>query len=98
MGIRRKNHSDKFKARVALEAAKELKTTAELWREFSIHPNQILKWKQFLLESAHELFVRGKVPEEQSREELVSKLRWTLSTGQFLGSTSDLGQRQRRMF
>jgi len=74
MGIRRKNHSDKFKARVALEAAKELKTTAELSREFSIHPNQILKWKQLLLESAYELFVRGRVPEEQSREELVSKL------------------------
>lgn len=74
IGIRRKNHSDKFKARVAIEACKGLKTSAELSREFSVHTNQIVRWKQILMESAHELFSRGPSLEKQSKEELTSKL------------------------
>ena len=73
-GIRRKSHSDKFKAKVALEATKELRTVAELSREFSVHPNQIVKWKQILLESAHELFERGQLSTGQSGEELAGRL------------------------
>jgi transposase-like protein len=73
-GIHRKNHSDKFKAKVALEAAKGLKTTAELSREFSVHSNQIVKWKQTLLDSAYELFERGRSPTGQNGEELAAKL------------------------
>ena len=73
-GIRRKNHSDKFKAKVAIEAAKALRTTSELSREFGVHPNQILKWKQILLESAPELFARGAGAQAHSEEELTSKL------------------------
>ena len=74
MGIQRKNHSDKFKAKVALEAAKELKTMSELSREFSVHPNQIAKWKQILLESGPEIFSRGKPAAAVGQEELVAKL------------------------
>ena len=72
--IRRRSHSDKFKAKVALEAAKGLKTTAELSREFAVHPNQILKWKQLLLELAPELFARGPGAQTCSDEELIAKL------------------------
>ena len=74
IGIRRKNHSDKFKAKVALEATKGLRTTAELSREFGVHPNQILKWKQILLESSPELFCRGAGANTRTEEELVAKL------------------------
>ena len=73
-GIRRKNHSEKFKAKVAIEAAKELKTIAELSREFGVHPHQILKWKGILLDSAPTLFERGRGQESQSGEELAAKL------------------------
>lgn len=73
-GIRRRSHSDKFKAKVALEAAKGLHTTAELAREFGVHPNQILKWKQVLLESAAELFARGTDVPGREGEELAAKL------------------------
>ena len=73
-GIRRKNHSEKFKAKVALEAAKELKTTAELSREFGVHPNQIMKWKGILVDAAPTLFERGRGQESRSGEELTGKL------------------------
>jgi putative transposase len=71
--IQRKNHSEKFKARVALEAAKELKTTAELSREFALHANQINQWRRILLDHAPELFIRGGL-REPSNDELIAKL------------------------
>lgn len=37
----RRNHSPAFKAKVALEAAKEEKTLAELSQEYGVHVNQI---------------------------------------------------------
>lgn len=51
-----KNHSSAFKAKVALEAAKEEKTTAELAQEFGVHSSQIASWKKQLLGNASELF------------------------------------------
>ncbi len=52
----RRNHSAAFKAKVALEAAKEEKTLAELSQQYGVHTNQISTWKRQLLEGAEELF------------------------------------------
>lgn len=41
----RERHSPDFKARVALEAIRGLKTTAQLASEFQVHPVQISQWK-----------------------------------------------------
>jgi transposase len=41
-------------------ALKGDKTLAELSTEFDVHPNQITQWKQQLLDSASELFGKGK--------------------------------------
>ena len=37
----RNQHSPAFKAKVALEAAKQAKTAAELAKQFQVHPVQI---------------------------------------------------------
>lgn len=55
----RKQHSAEFKAKVALEALKELKTVPELAKEYTVHPTQINQWKKHLRESAPSLFRRG---------------------------------------
>ena len=56
MKKQRRNHSAAFKAKVALEAAKEEKTLAELAQQYGVHVNQISAWKQQLLEQMSEVF------------------------------------------
>jgi transposase-like protein len=56
MTVKRKRHSAAFKGKVALEAAKEIKTLSELASKFSVHPSQISEWKNQLLGSIPNLF------------------------------------------
>ena len=69
-----KRHSAEFKARVALEAVKGLKTSTELAREYQVHPTQISQWKRQLLEELPEVFRNGKVAPEAVERELTAPL------------------------
>jgi putative transposase len=57
----RTRHSASFKARVALEAAKQTRTIAELARAYRVHPVQISHWKKQLLDGAESLFRDGRL-------------------------------------
>ena len=65
---KRKNHSDIFKARVALDAIKGQKTINELASEYGIHPNQIGQWKKKIIDGSSDVFSRGKNREGESHE------------------------------
>ena len=52
----RRNHSPAFKAKVAVDAVKGEKTLAELAKLHDVHPNQIVDWKNQLLERAASVF------------------------------------------
>ncbi len=52
----RKRHSAEFKAKVALEAAKEIKTLNELASQYEVHSVQISQWKKHLLENLAGVF------------------------------------------
>ena len=52
----RRNHSPLFKAKVAVDAIKGEKTLAELAKLHDVHPNQIVDWKNQLLERAASVF------------------------------------------
>jgi len=48
-----------FKARVALDAVRGIKTLSELSAIHKVHPTVIAHWKRQLLDGAAEVFVRG---------------------------------------
>ena len=74
----RRKHSAEFKARVALEATKGIKTLSEIAREFEIHPVMVGKWKTDMLDRLPELFegsTSGKNKDaEKDKEQLHRKL------------------------
>ena len=57
----KRKHSNEFKAKVALEAAKEIKTLNQLASEYKIHQVQISKWKNQLLSNLAIIFSTNKV-------------------------------------
>ncbi len=57
----RRNHSNDFKAKVALAAIKAEKTLAELSAEFDVHQNQIIDWKNQLISASSKLSINQKL-------------------------------------
>ena len=70
----RKRHSAAFKARVALEAAKQTRTLAELSRAFQVHPVQISQWKKQLLDGVESLFSDGRRREHDESQAIQAEL------------------------
>lgn len=70
----RKRFKAEFKAKVALEASRELKTLNELSKEYEVHPNQISLWKKELQAHANEIFLTSKDKKTNKDAELVPKL------------------------
>ena len=61
----RKRYPASFKARVALEAAKQTRTAADLAKAFQVHPVQISQWKKQLLDNIDSLFRDGRRREQE---------------------------------
>lgn len=74
MAKKRKVHSAAFKAKVALEAVKGLKTASEVASQHSVHVSQLQQWKKQLLENASDLFERGKAKPKEPDRELMDQL------------------------
>ena len=70
----RKRHSPSFKAQVALEAAKQAKTIAELAKQFQVHPVQISQWKKQLLDGIETLFENGTTARQPDHEKIQTEL------------------------
>lgn len=76
MTRKRRSFTPSFKAKVALEALKEVKTIADIAQKNNLHPTQINLWKKQLLEGAEDVFVdgRGKPPAAPADEPQTAEL------------------------
>jgi transposase-like protein len=65
---KRKNFSSEFRAKVALEAIRGIKTANQIGQEFGVHPTQVGLWKKELQEQASSVFdaKRGPKPADPS--------------------------------
>lgn len=70
----RRKHTPAFKAKVALEALREQKTSGELVSLYQVHPGQIRNWKATATKGLIDLFTDKRKNGEQDREELIQEL------------------------
>jgi putative transposase len=70
----RRKHTPSFKAKVALEAIKEQKTSAELASQYQVHPGQIRNWKATAAKGLINLFSNKRKRRDQDQEELIQEL------------------------
>lgn len=79
MKAKRRRHEPEFKARVALEALKGIKTIQQIAKDFDIHPVQVSEWKKAITEGASGVFGPGREKAESAdferqRDELHAKI------------------------
>jgi transposase-like protein len=72
--MKRKLHSPEFKAKIALEALKGLKTVNQIASESEVHPTQVNLWKKQLQEEVSSLFANRYDNKNKGQEALVAQL------------------------
>ncbi|MCB8943499.1 MAG: IS3 family transposase [Ardenticatenaceae bacterium] len=68
MTKKRKQYSQQFKFKVALEAIQELKTISEIASTYNIHPTQVKNWKKQLLLEGPTVFEQSMAQQQLERE------------------------------
>jgi putative transposase len=74
MKTQRRRHAAAFKAKVALEAIKGLRTVNEIAAGYGVHPHQVTLWKRQALEHLADLFSDRHGRSELAEEELKAQL------------------------
>lgn len=74
MARTRRRFDSGFKAKVALEAVRGLKTLSEIAQQFKVHPNQVTLWKKQLLAGAEQAFEGGNAKASKSDEPQAAEL------------------------
>jgi transposase-like protein len=80
----RRNHSPTFKARIAKEALKGLKTISEIAQENELHSVQVSKWKKELEERMAEIFERKNAVTHETQDLQVRCERLERKVGQLV--------------
>jgi transposase len=74
MGSQRKRHNTEFKAKVAIAAIRQDKTTNELTAEYGVHATQIHNWKKQALAMIPQAFSRQTSHVQQDRAAEIDEL------------------------
>ena len=74
MRKKRQQYSAEFKAKVALEAIKGVRTVNEIATHYEVHPTQVAQWKKQAVEHLRAAFADGRKAHERADEELQNVL------------------------
>ncbi len=74
MTEKRQKRSGRFKFKVALEAAKELKTISQIASEYRVNPGQVSKWKKQLQSQGASVFENKPDGSQQQQEKKEAEL------------------------
>lgn len=70
--------SPNFKAKVAIEALKGELSLIEIATKYQVHPKQVARWRDQLIEESDELFIHKstekKTSQDPDRDELLKKI------------------------
>nr|WP_106404215.1 IS3 family transposase [Thalassovita autumnalis] len=96
---KRRNFTDQFKAKVALEALRGDKTVQEIAAKHQLHPNQVSTWKRQAIDGMADVFSGGKQsgPTEADIKELHAKIgRLAVENGFFVGRAQKVSPAKKR--
>jgi len=74
MPKQRKNYTAEFKTKVVLEVIKGQRTMNEIAEHYSVHPNQIMRWKNQALAHMPSAFSNGTTQRQREDEHLKDEL------------------------
>jgi len=78
----RKTYSSEFKARIAMEALKGLKTISQIAAENEVHPVQVSQWKKEVMNGAATLFEKPSRKRQRDRDQERERARLERKIGQ----------------
>lgn len=81
---KRRTHSAEFKARIALEALKGIKTVSQIAQDEGIHPVQVSQWKKELQERLPEIFASAKSGRDEDKKAERDRERLERKVGQLV--------------
>ncbi|MEL6432654.1 MAG: IS3 family transposase [Pseudomonadota bacterium] len=96
---KRRNCTDQFKAKVALEALRGDKTVQEIAAKHQLHPNQVSTWKRQAIDGMADVFSGSKQsgPTEAEVKELHAKIgRLAVENGFFVGRAQKVSPARKR--
>jgi len=72
----RKAYSNALKAKIVLEILSGQKTMAEIASTYSVHPNQLSKWKKQVLDGLPDIFSGNEAERhrQETQEQLIAQL------------------------
>ncbi len=74
MKRQRRKHTAEFKARIALEAIKGVKTISQIAKEFEVHPVMVSAWKKDMMERLPEVFEKKNTRKDKHIEQETEQL------------------------
>ncbi|MCB2218195.1 IS3 family transposase [Desulfofustis glycolicus] len=74
MKRQRRKHTPEFKAKVALEAIKGIKTLSEISKEYEVHPVMVSAWKKDMMERLPEVFEKKNTKKDKLTEKETEQL------------------------